>query len=561
MNLPIPEGVPEPAWRMLAREDGSRWAIAERDADGEVIGTAYRDADGGKTFAPGGKRGLIVAWPLHAYAGTSAEKPVFVCEGASDTAALLGLGLDAVGTPMAGQCGRMLADLLADRHAVIVADADPAGRNGAAKLRKALVGRCQSVRTIEPPSGVKDAREAVKAGADAAAFLAEAGLAAIENAEPETPAPTAGGPVLIRLSDVQAKPVSWLWEGRFAVGKLTLVAGDPGLGKSFLTLDMAARVSTGAAWPDRPGVRTEPGGVVLLNAEDALDDTIRPRLDAAGADTSRIIALSAIRTVGEEGKDAVRSFDLSRDLPALEDAIRAVGNCRLAVIDPVTAYLGGTDSHKNAEIRGLLAPLGELAERHGVAVTHLNKSGGGPAIYRAMGSLAFAAAARAAWAVSKDKDDPARRLFIPIKNNIAPDTGGLGYRIEPGGANGCPTVCWEPDPVHIAADDALAGDRGEGGDGALEEAKAWLRDALANGARPAKEVKQEAESDGIKPRTLDRAKKALGLISTREGYASEGRWVWSLPHSAPTNPKNATLGRKAHNGEVGAQSTDGWGEL
>jgi hypothetical protein len=208
--------------------------------------------------------------------------------------------------------------------------------------------------------------------------------------------------------------------------------------------------------------------VVLLSAEDGVADTIRPRLDAAGADVTRIVALEAIRAVSGTGRESARTFDLSRDLPALESAIRSVEGCRLVVIDPVTAYLGGVDSHKNAEIRGLLAPLGAIAERHRVAVvavTHLNKSGGGPAIYRAMGSLAFAAAARAAWAVSKDKDDPRRRLLLPIKNNIAPDTGGLAYRIEPLGVGGCPVVAWEPDAVNVSADDALAGDRDEGREG------------------------------------------------------------------------------------------------
>ncbi len=469
----IPAGVPESAWLRLAKPDGRRWAIPERDADGAVIGTAYRDADGGKNFKPGGKRGLIVAWPLPAYAGTSAADPVFVCEGASDTAALLGLGLDAVGVPMAGHCGPMLADLLDGRHAVIVSDADKAGRAGTAKIADALRARCPSVRTIEPPHGAKDARAAVVAGAGRAAFL---DLAA--RAEPLTPASVppdapdtglerAGRAVIVRLSDVEPESVEWLWPGRIALGKLTLVAGDPGLGKSFLTLDMAARVSTGAGWPDSPGQRTDPGGVVLLSAEDALGDTIRPRLDAAGADVSRIVALEAIRSVGDVrggGRESARAFDLSRDLPTLEEAIRSVGDCRLVVIDPVTAYLGGVDSHKNADIRGLLAPLGALAERHRVAVvavTHLNKASGGPAIYRAMGSLAFAAAARAAWAVTKDEPDPRRRLFVPIKNNIAPDTGGLAYRIEPLGVDGCPVVAWEPGPVNVSADDALAGGRDE----------------------------------------------------------------------------------------------------
>ncbi|MCC6228375.1 MAG: AAA family ATPase [Phycisphaerales bacterium] len=347
---------------------------------------------------------------------------------------------------------------------------------------------------------------------------------------PLQPVPIDGAPMTVRLSDVRPEPVSWLWPGRIALGKLTLIAGDPGLGKSFLTLDMAARVSMGRAWPDAPGVATTPGGVVLLNAEDGVADTIRPRLEAAGADLGRIVALAAIRSLGVNGRESARMFDLSRDLTRLEETIGSEDGCRLVVIDPVTAYLGGVDSHKNAEVRGLLAQLSAIAERHRVAVvavTHLNKSGGGPAIYRAMGSLAFAAAARAAWAVSKDKDDPRRRLLLPIKNNIAPDTGGLAYRIESLGVDGCPVVAWEPDPVNVNADDALASDRAEGG-GRTErdDAADWLRDYLGNGSKLARDVLIESKAAGFSKRTIDRAKPAAGVRTRKEAFG--GGWVWEL---------------------------------
>jgi hypothetical protein len=410
------------------------------------------------------------------------------------------------------------------------------------------------------------------------------------------PAPIDGAPVIVRLSDVKPEPVAWLWPDRIALGKLTLIAGDPGLGKSFLTLDMAARVSRGWAWPDTPGVATAPGGVVLLSAEDAVADTIRPRLDAAGADVARIVALEAIRSVGDNGRESARTFDLSRDLPALEEAIRSVEGCRLVVIDPVTAYLGGVDSHKNADIRGLLAPLGAIAERHRVAmiaVTHLNKSGGGPAIYRATGSLAFAAAARAAWAVSKDKDEPRRRLLLPIKNNNATDSGGLAYRIEPTGVDGCPVVAWEPDPVNVSADDALAGDRNEGGDRTEhDDAAGWLRNLLAHGPRPARDVERDARDAGYSIATVRRAKAAIGVVSRKPAFG--GPWEWALPAQDAQPPKMLTedahsptsehLGEKQAeidgnppkmlNGEgvsalgdgerLGAKPTDagdGWGEL
>ncbi len=535
-----PAGVPDWAWAKIARAEGVRWAIPERDAGGEVIGTAYRDAAGGKTFATGGRRGLIVAWPLDPYAGSSADDPVFIAEGASDTGALLGQSVDAVGVPMAGQCGAALGELLAGRHAVIVADSDNAGQRGAAKIAQTLAGRCASVRIIEPPGGAKDARAAVIAGADRVAFLSLAVAAEPVKPAEQTCGPGDGGAVIVRLADVEPEPVAWLWPGRIALGKLTLIAGDPGLGKSFLTLDMAARVSRGTPWPDALDTAQPAGGVVLLSAEDDVADTIRPRLDAAGADVARIAALQAVRAVGGNGRESSRSFDLSRDLPALEEAIRNVDGCRLVVIDPITAYLGGVDSHKNANIRGLLAPLAMLAATHRVAVvavTHLNKSGGGPAIYRTMGSLAFAAAARAAWAVSKDRDDPKRRLLLPIKNNIAPDTGGLAYRIEPLGVDGCPAVAWEPDRVNVSADDALAGDQGDaGGRTERDDAADWLRDLLAQGPRPARDVEQDARDAGFSIGTVRRAKAAIGAVSRKPAFG--GPWEWALPTPSPT-PEDA----------------------
>jgi hypothetical protein len=226
-----------------------------------------------------------------------------------------------------------------------------------------------------------------------------------------------------------------------------------------MTLDMAARISKGTPWSDNPGVKQKRGSVVLLSAEDEPGDTIRPRLDAAGADVTRVVVLKAIRHVGNNGKSAERTFDLSRDLPALEEAIRSEEDCRLVIIDPISAYLGRVDSHNNAETRGLLAPLSELASRHHVAVvavSHFNKNAGSEAILRMMGSLAFVAAARAAWAVIKDKHNPGRVLFLPIKNNIAPNRGGLAYQIQSLDEHGPPVVVWEPDPVYVSADDAMS---------------------------------------------------------------------------------------------------------
>ncbi len=348
-------------------------------------------------------------------------------------------------------------------------------------------------------------------------------------------------PVLVRLSDVDAVPVRWLWPNRIAIGKVTMFAGDPGLGKSFLTLDMASRVSTGTPWPDCATINNPAGGVVLLNCEDDLADTIRPRLDRAGADCRRIIALAGVRQVNAEtGEATERAFSLDRDMLRLEKAIAATAGCRLVVIDPITAYLGETDSHKNAEIRALLAPLAEIASRLGVAVvcvSHLNK-GSGPAMYRTMGSLAFVAAARAAWAVTRDKEDPTgtRRLVLPVKNNLGPDNTGLAYALVEG------VVRWEPNPVTVTADEALAPE-GDGTPGpepeALESAVKWLRELLTPHPMPATEVRKQARDCGISESTLNRAKRAGSVEAYRP--VNPGPWFWRMPGSTlPTPPKHTT---------------------
>ncbi len=196
--------------------------------------------------------------------------------------------------------------------------------------------------------------------------------------------------VVVCLKDVAARPVSWLWPGRIARGKININVGDPGTGKSFHAGDVTARTTTGRPWPDgAPGVC---GAAVWLTAEDGLADTMRPRMDDLGADVSRVHFITG---VGDPARPS--SFNLASDLMTLEDVILQTGAV-LAVVDPLGAYLGDVDSHKDADVRGILAPLAAMAERTDVAVLgimHLNKSQQQRALYRATGALAFVAAARA----------------------------------------------------------------------------------------------------------------------------------------------------------------------
>ncbi|MEK6675136.1 MAG: AAA family ATPase [Planctomycetota bacterium] len=350
--------------------------------------------------------------------------------------------------------------------------------------------------------------------------------------------PDAERAVTVCLADVAPERLTWLWPNRIPLGKLTLIAGDPGLGKSFVTLDMAARLSRGEPWPDSPNEPGTCGSTIILSAEDDPADTIVPRLMAHGADLSRIHALSTVKQ--KDGK--LSPFNLSRDVPVLEKAIQQVGECKLIVIDPVSAYLGGVDSHKNAETRGLLGPLAELAGRHRVAVvmvTHVTKAYGGKALYRATGSLAFMAAARAGWTVMADNGDPKRRLMLPVKVNLAEWPTGLAYRLVPQfldeiGAN-VATVVWEPDPVVVQADEMLRRET-NANEGqkrsthtARDECADWLAAKLAIGPVPATVMETEADQRGYSTSTLQRAKRRLGVESKKIGMKGKGSWHWRLP--------------------------------
>jgi replicative DNA helicase len=339
-------------------------------------------------------------------------------------------------------------------------------------------------------------------------------------------------PVYRRLSDVQARPIRWLWQGRMARGKVSMIAGHPGRGKSQITASMAAIITTGGQWPvDR--THCEQGSVVFLSAEDSAEDTIKPRLEAAGADTRQTYVLDAVRDIGEKGEQRERTFNLARDLPRLGAMLEKLSNVAMVVIDPITAYLGGTDSHKNADIRALLAPLSKLAEQYEVAVvcvSHLNKGGGSSdALLRVTGSLAFVAASRAAFIVANDPDNSARRLFLPAKNNLGNDQTGLAFTIEShtvGDGIETSRVAWEAEPVVVTADQALAPELANEERSEREEAAEWLRGLLVDGPLNRNEVKRQATQAGMKWATVRRAKDTLGIKSTKTSF--DGGWEWAI---------------------------------
>jgi hypothetical protein len=359
--------------------------------------------------------------------------------------------------------------------------------------------------------------------------------------------PTRGADALdvVSLAAVAPEAVSWLWPGRIPRGKLSLLIGDPGEGKSCATLDMAARVSRGLPWPD--GGAAPLGGVVLLTAEDGLADTVRPRLDAMGADPRRVVAIRGVRVPGEA---TPAPFRLTEDVAHLETAVKQTGAV-LVVVDPVSAYLGTTDSHRDADVRGALAPLAALAERTEAAIVaalHLTKDQQRKVLYRAQGSLAFVAAARAVFTVAPDKDDPERRLFLPAKNNLAAKPPGLAFRLVPAGS--AVRVEWDSDPVTVDADEALAGPEPRAERSEREEAADFLREILAGGPVASEDLKRQARAAGIAERTLFRAKRDLGVKADKDGF--RGGWVWSLPPKPAKGATPAYIGKGGNLGNLGA---------
>jgi hypothetical protein len=365
--------------------------------------------------------------------------------------------------------------------------------------------------------------------------------------------------IVRRASEITPEPIEWPWPKRVAIGKQMMIVGEPGLGKSQLTAFMAAAITTGGQWPCDEGPAPL-GSVIILSAEDDAADTIRPRLDAAGADPARVLIVSAVRSDDGKGR---RTLNLQTDLDLLEQEIAKAGDVRLVIIDPISSYMGKTDSHKNTDVRGVLEPVGEMAARLRVAVvsvTHRSKGKGNSAINTAIGSVGFTGVARSAFLVDKDPDDRDRRVFLQIKNNIAKDPGGLAFRIGqqllPGDIIGS-LIFWDSERVSCTADQVLAANENANDRPAQTEAEEFLRDILRDGPRPAKDVETEAKEAGISWRTVNRAKKTLGIVAERKaeaghGLGRAGRWYWSLPGRANSAAKDAIRAYDCHDLNVAA---------
>jgi hypothetical protein len=309
------------------------------------------------------------------------------------------------------------------------------------------------------------------------------------------------------FADIEPQEVAWLWRERIPLGRLTVLAGRPGVGKSFVTIDFASRVSTGMAWPDG-SVNESAGGVLFFAAEDDPADTIRPRLDAAGADSGRVYYCRNV------------------DLTEIESRIDRVPDCRLVIIDPIGSYLGRcVDAYRENEVRAVLEPLAEIARRRSIAVilvAHTRKAWASFADDSVLGSRAFVGLARAVWHVVKDPRDRTRRLFLPGKSNLSRETSGLAFWIAPDPAR----VQWLG-PVELQADDlaveeSIRGRKPEARNAAVD----WLQTLLREKPMSVQKIRKAAQKAGFSWATVRRAAEMLPIERRKKAFG--GGWEWRL---------------------------------
>jgi hypothetical protein len=354
-------------------------------------------------------------------------------------------------------------------------------------------------------------------------------LAFLKSYLPEEKIKTSNIPKLTPLSEVISEEVSWLWEPYLALGKIAIVEGDPGLGKTFFALAVATSISNG--WPliDKDGTPNQAvnqGKVLYLTAEDGLGDTLRPRLEKMGANVANIIALEGKITSGKDDMVPVSLLDVE----VLREALNKV-RPTLIIIDPIQAYLGpGVNMSRAEEVRPLLSMLGKLAEEFKSAVIiirHLTKAAKDKASYRGMGSIDFTAAARSVLLVGKDPDDDSKRVVVQTKSSLSEQGKSISFTITEGKFE------WLGQ-VDITAAEILAPEKLESDDEGEEkkipflEARKYLIDSLKDGPKLAKDLCEGIAGSGFSKRTLEAAKIALKIKAFREG----GKWLWAFPPDA-----------------------------
>ena len=320
---------------------------------------------------------------------------------------------------------------------------------------------------------------------------------------------------LINMEQVEVEKIDWLIYPFIPFGKVTIVQGDPGEGKTTMVLQIIAKLTKGESvlsGSDEPilegkTMALDPVNVIYQTAEDGLGDTIKPRLLAAGADCSRVMVI-------DDNDQALTMMDVR-----LEEAIIQT-KARLVVLDPIQGFLGAdVDMHRANEIRPLMKRVAILAEKYHCAIIligHMNKNSNGKSSYRGLGSIDFQAAARSVLIVGRIKDEPEIRVVSHVKSSLAPEGKSIALRLDKDKG-----FEWIGE-YDISADDLLSGDnRGQ----KIHAAKEFLKEILVSGSMAQTKVAEEAESRGIKKKTLWNAKKELEIDSVKIG----SQWFWMLP--------------------------------
>ncbi len=338
---------------------------------------------------------------------------------------------------------------------------------------------------------------------------------------------------VVCLSSVKPRAIDWAWPGRFARGKLAVIAGNPDDGKSAFTLGMSANVTTAGPWPNGEG-NAPLGSVILLSAEDEPDDTIRPRFAAAGGDADKVYLLQAIKEEDRRRRMIERTVNLGRDVAKIEQLCEQVGDVALIVIDPLNAYMGRhteVNTWMDADIRSVLAPLAAMAARVNAVVLlvcHNAKGARESAMMKVMGTIATVAASRSTYLITRDQEDRERRLFLPIKCNIAKPIKGLAYRLvdAPTGLPEVPmsfVIEWEKGCVDMTADEAV--EKKEKRDFKWVTCAKIITEMLdEKEPRPAAEVEKRLRDLRFGDNTVRKAKRELGVESSQPNVP--GPWFW-----------------------------------
>jgi hypothetical protein len=329
---------------------------------------------------------------------------------------------------------------------------------------------------------------------------------------------------VVRLADVTAKPVRWLWAPYVPLGMVSMISGDPGAGKSYVAMAIAAEVTTGIA---RDGRRRNPAGVLYLTLENPIAEVLRPRLDSLGGDASRFFVVTG--TVYEDKQRTDESGIITlEDLELLDETIEA-NDVRLVVIDPLTSFFGGGKNlnHSN-DTRPVFDRLAKMAEKHDLAalvIRHNNKQQGGRAIYRGAGSVDMTGAVRCEMLAAVSPDNPDQRALAHIKTNIGPQGRTQGYVIEADGQDGV-RFAWTGE-LAVTAEELNAAPEAPETRTKQDEAREWLLEILRGGSLPQKELEKMADGAGLKWRTIRRAKDDCPAIKSRKA-AMGGHWIWYL---------------------------------